>query len=213
MFARTHRITGGMIILTLLFAGYAQGAILTFTMEGKITTVNDPLGLLTFAGINDRVKYTFSFDSMTPDTISGPMIGSYQAMSAELHVGGTAFAQAPGGPPWIAVQHPLDSYAVSSDFSTGRPDLYETGFVNFVLIDQVENNALMSDALPLAPLDLATFHSNYFSVQFWPADGGYNPPTLSFSGAIDSFTPEPSCMVALALGALAFRRTRRSRLD
>jgi hypothetical protein len=194
----------GLFVLPLA----SQGAVLTFTMEGHITQVIDPLKLLTFAGLGDKVTYTFSFDSKTPDTNPTPTLGIYQAISASARVKDTTFDLAALGPPTIEVQHPLDLYDVASWFSTGLPDLKSEGFAHFVLSDQDESNALIDDSLPLLPLDLTPFASRQFGLQFWPSDWGYNPPTLYLIGNIESFTPEPACMTSLLLGLVFCRRNR-----
>jgi hypothetical protein len=196
----------GVLIGLLALPVASQGAVLTFTMGGEITQVDDSLGLLDFAGVGDRVSYTFSFDSQTPDVNPTPTLGEYHGSTADLYVEDRQFRMTTSGAPWIEVQHPLDTYEVSSHFNTALSSLSPTGFAQFVLYDGPESNALASDALPLTPLDLGTFQAHYFQIEFWPANSGYDPPTLSLIGVIDTFTPEPSCMTLLLLCAILCRR-------
>lgn len=74
------------ILVMALPALWCHGAVLTFTMEGPVQTVSDPLGL-GFVQVGDHVAYTFTFDSTAPNGSYPPgSSGSYSGISATFVV-------------------------------------------------------------------------------------------------------------------------------
>ena len=74
-------------VLILALTGSAEGTLITWAMEGTIQAVDDPLDMIGFAQEGERVKYTFTFDSDTPDTNPTPTLATYYGNAAIFNVG------------------------------------------------------------------------------------------------------------------------------
>ena len=191
-----------LVVLALASAG-VEGAIITFGMEGEITSRYDPLGLLDWAHTGDRVVYTFTFDTTAPDQNSTPWQGWYTGLAACLRVGLTDVAV---GAPSLAVQQP-NSFIVASSLSPGG----FPGAVSFTLDDQ-DFEAIPTADPPTAPYDLSLFELRDFQL------GVYGPPIppssystfVYFFGPVDSFylVPEPCTLFTVAFGILVATRRR-----
>jgi hypothetical protein len=183
----------------------SQGTILTFVMEGTVSDVTDPGGVLGFARLGDRVTYEFSFDSGAPDTNGSPYLAWYSGIDDSLRAGSTDLTLL--GSSRLEIQQ-ADLFHVSSRAVVG--DL--TASVDFTLND-LDNIAIPDTSLPLVPYDLAPFELRgfVFGVYSPATPPDTYPPVLStFSGGIDSFyaVPEPAMLLIMVFGATQIRRAR-----
>jgi hypothetical protein len=85
----------------------AHAEILTFAMEGNVTSITDFGGFLDFVSIGDRFVYEFTFDTDAPDLNATPRIGQYDGISATATVSEFIL---PAGSPSILIQHPSDEW-------------------------------------------------------------------------------------------------------
>lgn len=198
----------GMVALTLLPAA-APAEILTFVMEGTVSgQYSDPPGLPPIAQIGDRARYSFTFDTGTPNGSPFPWAGGYYGLAATLSVGSVTFSALR---PTIIIQHPSDLFSVESDLVPQAGE-FLAGSVTFTLNDQAQSNALTTIDLPSSPYDLSLFEMPHFGVGVsgppmppYPYDSG-----RAVYGVIDSFyvIPEPFGHALMGLGIIACRLRR-----
>jgi hypothetical protein len=186
-----------------------QGTILTFVMEGTVSTVgSDPPGLPSPVGaVGDRAVYTFTFDSDAPNTSWVPWAGGYQAISSSLRIGSQELISSA---PTILIQHPGDLFDLNFSVEPPAPEILSANGY-FSLNDQAESNALVDVSLPLLPYDLGLFAFKSFTINLLgpPPPGQSSQSIVYLSGAIDEFyaVPEPGCVLLLVLAlAAAFKR-------
>jgi len=198
-----------VVIRTLAAVGFLSAAPsvfaapVTWAMEGTIQVVDDPLGLIGFAQVGERVQYTFTFDSDTPDTNPTDTLATYLGTASTFRVG-TTWLEA--GVPQIDIQrHPTvhvnDMFDVFSWFQYDGMG----GSVYFRLLDPL-GTVLPGTELPAEPYPLAGFAGASFNCTIVVPYSPSNPTTtdLVFYGTIDSFyvVPEPGSFLLLALACL-----------
>ncbi len=183
--------------------GVAHGEIRTFAMEGTVSYISDPLGMLDWVDVgSDRLVYTFSFDSDAVDADNSPSVGVYDGLSASLQVGSTPITVSA---PRIIIQHPVDLFRMQSHLIFGS---YQ-GDAFLTLADQTDNNALTDAVLPIVPYDLGPWQLKYFGIGIYVPQPGYpDTLTIGFGGDIESFyvIPEPTSLTLLFPGLLVIRR-------
>jgi hypothetical protein len=172
----------------------ARAEVRTFAMEGSVSYKDDPLNMLKWVNVGDRMVYTFSFDSEAPDTSPLTSGAEYGGLWATLGVGDTQLAV---DAPDILIGHPSDIFRLHSLFQFGPYN----GDAFLTLADQgAISDALTDVSLPSVPYDLAPWALKYFDIGIYVPQTGY-PPILSlgFFGDIDSFhiVPEPATLVLL----------------
>lgn len=181
----------------------ALGEVRTWVMEGSVKNIVNPAGLLDSVHLGDRMMYTFTFDSdLQYFDPAIPTARGYGGLAASLEIGSWAI---PCELPSLGVQHPPDSFAVSStvslDFGYNRQ--------NYVFA-QLLGGALDSTILPDQPYDIGLFPSSYIQLNiFSPPISPYPPyAASSVSAHVDQFyaIPEPGSLILLLLPLSLFRR-------
>ena len=194
-------VLGGFLLIA---PPAARAAVLTFAMEGPITFKDDPVGLLDFAEVGDRVVYTFSFDTDAPDTHGAPTLAVYDGIASSVLVGDR---QLSSGQPLISIQE-HDLFQVFSDVAMPEG----VSRIAFTLHDR-DLVAILTKALPEEPYGLEPFEDKEFD---FVLDMPPVPPDTIFTrfefyGDIDRFyiVPEPATAVLVCLGLTAVIRKRR----
>jgi hypothetical protein len=175
----------------------SRAEVRTFAMEGMVSYKNDPLNMIDWVDFGDRMVYTFSFDSETPDLNPLTSVAEYEGLSATLRVADTSIAVTP---PRILIGNTLDIFRLHSDLTLNS----SFGDAFLTLSDQADRNALTDTSLPTVPYDLAPWELKHFDFGIDIPQSGYPPVvTLTFGGNIDAFyiVPEPVSMALLLLGS------------
>lgn len=190
----------GMAALVALAANaHAVGEVRTWVMEGPVTYITNPAGVLDSVNLGDRMKYTFTFDSDVQYFDPAiPIARGYGGIAADLQIGSW---EIPCEVPSLGVQHPPDWFRVSSDvpldFGYDR-----NNYVFAVLL----GGTLDSTFLPDEPYDISLFPGTYIQLNIYsPPISPYPPYTFSsVSANVDRFysIPEPSSMLFLLVGGV-----------
>jgi hypothetical protein len=196
----------------------ARAEIIQIGLTGLVDSVTDPYNLLE-NGVhqNDPIAGFYIYDSATPDSkpqllYYGEYVYSTTPFGISSVVGDLTFQTNPANVDFIIgvlnnEVASIDGYEVSSHNNL------ELG--NGVIVDDMGwklddfyGTALSSDALPLMPLDLSQWQSNYFSIygRGLMEDDKWVP--FSIYGHVDSvyLIPEPATIILFSLGGLFLRK-------
>jgi hypothetical protein len=202
-----------VVLLSVVAAQGAEGAIITFNVAGVVTGISEDAPILGDAvRVGDVWSASYTFDPLAPDSLPGdPRRGFYSLprTSVVLNVGSiTVGGAVPPGSAYIEVDdayYPgLDRYAfqILRTFTWG--DLGIGGFG--IVLDDSTGTVFQGDALRVTPPPLDRFQQCAFET------GGGKSGTYTFfdiRGTVTTFTPEPSAFLLAAGGALLAARRRR----
>ena len=191
--------TLGAILLIVFGAAPASASPITFSFQGTLTAVNSALSG-TFS-VGETIAGSYTFESTTPDIAPGdPNFGGYLGASTNLSftVDGYSgsFSSSGFNATTVALSFAgVDLYQVNIPFTgplagTASPDLFA------LEIQDTDQNAFATDALPLSPPNLALFEVRKITVFFRSAEGG---ESLAFVASLNQI-PEPSTLMLLGLG-------------
>lgn len=196
-----RRVVAGAALLAVCALPYlCRAEMLTYMTEGTIYEAHDPMGLIPFAKIGDRVTHAVRIDSLAQSTSGHPSVGLYTGIDGTLNVGDRSSLATL---PTVRVQ----DGAVSEIFDiSSQIDIDGMQSPVASRLSAEWQNAIPGPDLPHLPYQLDLFNGSrsiWILVRGPVGSDGY--PTESwFTSTIDSFqvVPEPSSAVLLSVTLL-----------
>jgi hypothetical protein len=200
----------GMVLATLLVAGPAQAALLTYHFGGVITSVTDPTAALDGAvKLGDSFSGSYSLDSATPDTYpQNAVLGRYISAGAHMDLNVGSIVVNATGDGLLASVWDDDSNWDGFDFTSAPLTVGQVVVDEFgVALTDSTSRAFVSDALP-ASLDMTAFDGRGFSFNGYKPGGG----RFFVDGSVTYFVaPEPDMLILVSLAVAPLLGRRRAR--
>jgi hypothetical protein len=212
------------LVMLFISASETPAAPITFFFSGSLDAIFDPLNQLPAAvTVGTPFQGHYTFNPNVADSNALATLAQYRSTGAEYEyvatVGGMTFTRnGTAGPSGIEIvvgdnNAGLDVYQVqdATGVLTNGPDFSTIGDVSSgIILNDGDQTALSSTALPLAPPSLAPFNdsasSPYYNANFFSMRALLTNGSILFtvSGPVTQIAvPEPSTLLTCSSGLIA----------